>query len=135
MITREAEYKECKGCGSRKRITEEIYGCDWCGKTIDYNNPGERSYLEVTAFTHEKGNVHHHLCSWRCVWNILPTLKSDYFISFPHISYDEGGGISAREFFKVFYPNGKPKRSKKWLTQHKRGIIQKLQRRLAKHNS
>jgi len=106
MIIKEAKYKVCKGCKSRKQVSETKYGCDWCKSSVEYNKQ-ERSYLEITVFTNTGGNNHLHLCSWQCVHDILPTLESDYFINIPYLIYDEGGIRSAKEFFKIFYKKDK----------------------------
>jgi len=106
MLIKEAKYKTCK-CGSRKIMSEATYGCDWCKQLIDFNKD-DREYLEIKVFTQDHACKHLHLCSWRCVYDILPTIKSDYFIDVPFLTFDNNGKLSAQEFFKVFYGKGKP---------------------------
>ena len=102
MIVKEAKYKICSKCKSRKLIKDEEHGCDWCKKIINYNK--NESSLNITVFHEGNTTEHLHLCSWKCVYTILPTLKCNYFIDLPHLLFKGvKSGSSAAAFFKVFY--------------------------------
>jgi hypothetical protein len=107
MIIREAKFKKCKSCASTKRISDEVYGCDFCKKQIDYIND-QSSYLEVAVFTKNKGTTHLHLCSWQCVFDVLVATSTDYFVSLPHLMFDETGPRSAKAFYDAFYGHSNP---------------------------
>ncbi len=94
MIIKEREYDTCPDCGKRELIKDEVYGCDWC-KSEMHNT------LEVTVFQENGEAKRHQLCSWECVFEILPSLKSDYFISLPELIFDEEiVDQSAADFFR-----------------------------------
>lgn len=42
-------------------------------------------------------------CCWQCVIEMLPKLKTDYFISLPFLHFDEEStaGVRAQDFFKA----------------------------------
>lgn len=90
MIIKEREYKTCPECGSKELVEEAVFGCDNCEKPIDFNkSEKEREYLHITVFYHEKeGTDSLHLCSWKCVFQKLRTLKTDSFIDLPYLSFD-----------------------------------------------
>ena len=103
MLLKDESWKNCKSCKRRTTIIRQsIFGCDACKKVIDMNQKN-RSYLEFTVFNHSDTNVHHHLCSWRCAFKWLPTVKTDYFISLPYLTFDNSEYNSAltQEFFKL----------------------------------
>ena len=108
MIIREAKYKKCKSCKSTERISEEVYGCDFCKKQIDYNSPKDQAYLDVGIFHKNNATTHLHLCSWQCVFDILITTSTDYFVSLPHLLFDESGPRSAKAFYDAFYGHSNP---------------------------
>lgn len=102
MIIKECEYKECPTCKSRKLISDEEYGCDNCKKPI---NPTENdTYLKVTAYHHNDDCKRYHFCSWKCVFATLKTIKTDYFISLPYLSFDmENKEMGVDAFWKAVY--------------------------------
>lgn len=87
MIIKERVYQECKCCGSRKMVSDEEYGCDNCGKPIDMFN-GD-NHLGATVHWRDKDAEGLHFCSWRCTFSKLSTVNTDYFISWPLVSFDE----------------------------------------------
>lgn len=102
MKIKEATFHECPSCRSRKRLTEEEYGCDECKKPIDYDLDVKqhRQYLQVTVFHHEGQSEHLEFCSWRCALKGLKKVKSDYFVSLPYLIYDDDQkGIRAKDFW------------------------------------
>lgn len=88
MLIKEAEYKEVEVI-QRRQISPAVYGCDECECEIE-NYPNENNRLEVTVFfnDHEKDTENLHFCSWDCVLSHLPKIKTDYFVSLPHLIYD-----------------------------------------------
>ena len=102
MLLKNREWEKCKECGAHKKlISEDVYGCDYCKKVIDLNKKQE-DWLEITIFYHDEEEKHLQLCSWKCVLKILPTLKTDYFISLPYLSYDrKNSRVKPSEFFRL----------------------------------
>jgi hypothetical protein len=100
MLIREAEWKVCPTCKRKEHIIkEEAYGCDCCKKIIDLNNGDE--YLRVQVFQTGGETSTYYLCSWKCVFKFLKTVKSDYFISLPFLSFKERGkGMAVKDFWK-----------------------------------
>ncbi len=75
----------------RKQVSSDIYGCDNCKKEIkDFPNESQR--LELTIFGHDLNSANLHFCSWDCVLKYIPKIKSDYFVSLPHLYFDEPKG-------------------------------------------
>lgn len=87
MIIKEAKYRNVKTI-QRKRISDEIYGCDQCRKEIE-NFPNEDARLQLTVFKHDSESYSLHFCSWKCVLKYLPSIKTDYFATLPYIYYDQ----------------------------------------------
>jgi len=83
MIIKERKFRECPECGSKKLIKDEEYGCDTC------KSPIIDTYLSLTLFKHSDESKDYHFCSWECVLKKLKTLKTDYFITLPYLSFDE----------------------------------------------
>lgn len=82
MKLQDNEWTKCKCCGQRTTQTqEEKFGCDWCKKELG-------RVLEITMFGDEEDDPHLHLCSWKCVIAILPTLKPGRFLTLPYVSFD-----------------------------------------------
>ena len=89
MLLEDTKYEKCESCGAHKRVIQEaIYGCDNCKKVIDLNKKYD-DCLEIMIFHHNEETDRLQLCSWKCVFKILPKLKTDYFISLPYLSYDK----------------------------------------------
>ena len=105
MLIKKAKYKKCKCCKKDlERISQEVYGCDICGKEIDMNRP-ERDYLQFVLHHHEKEADWIHACSWKCaihkVRKIIKEKSSDYFISLPILSLESADpGCTAADFIK-----------------------------------
>lgn len=96
-VVKEAEFKKCGECGSRKRIGEEVRGCDVC-KT-EFGKDGV--LLQIDIFRSVKSGADHiDCCSWRCVFEALPTVDCDHFVSLPYLHYDDAPeGARASDFF------------------------------------
>lgn len=88
MIIKKAVYKKQKVVKS-VMVSNEVYGCDECRTAIN-QFPNEDSRLELTVFrTNDEKTEHKHFCSWKCVLKHLPKIKTDYFISFPFLYFDD----------------------------------------------
>ncbi|MDV3774049.1 hypothetical protein CMU14_13280 [Elizabethkingia anophelis] len=80
------------------KVSDEIYGCDCCGKEIEvFNNQYEK--LNVTAHRLDGDALDFEFCSWKCVIDYLPKIDNKWFISLPHVYRDdefstEGKGIN-----------------------------------------
>jgi hypothetical protein len=110
MIIKKAKYKKVKVI-QRRMISDAVHGCDCCKKEIN-NYPNEVSRLEVTVFQKDglSDTEHLHFCSWACVLKHLPIIKSNYFVSLPHLYYDEGKGQrTVTELLKLLNPKTKKK--------------------------
>lgn len=97
MIIKKAVYKN-KKIVRNIQISPEVYGCDNCKKemkehrhdmTVHYND-GEAKYYQF--------------CSWQCVAEFFPKIKTDYFVSLPFVHFDNKGnkGFGIKDFLKVF---------------------------------
>ena len=103
MKIKEAKYKSCKSCKRTiKMISDEIYGCDWCKKSITLNVEGKnhQDYLGVVVFEEWSTSEHYQFCSWKCVFKFIPTIKSGYFASLPHLNFEND--IVKGQHFKDF---------------------------------
>lgn len=100
MIIKEAEFKECKECGSRERLSDDKYGCDNCGKPTE----NVSNLLRLTVFNHNtvgnNENEHLEFCSWKCCLQKLKSVKTNYFVNLPYLHFDECEveGISVQDF-------------------------------------
>lgn len=101
MIVREREYKECPSCHRRELVRDEAYGCDACGMEIDLSAKRNNNYLDITVFRHdtESEPQHLHYCSWKCLFDALPKIRTDYFVSLPYISYDDKSKRTGKNAF------------------------------------
>lgn len=92
MKIEEAKFETCKECKTHlKRISDEVYGCDQCRKPIAMDVSGKRhnDYLDLTVhYLGGEGSVSHQFCSWACLFEFLPTIKTDYFVSLPFLQYE-----------------------------------------------
>ena len=94
---REHEKKTCRLCGYTdiKLVREESFGCDECKQPIDdlidlnHKNSEYCEYLELRIFDKNQSNNTKELqfCSWKCLFKKLRTIKCNYFISLPHLTY------------------------------------------------
>lgn len=67
------------------RVSEEVHGCDNCRRKMD----PEADDLRMTIFEKEGGESQQaHFCSWKCVLQYLPKIKSNYFASLPFLNFD-----------------------------------------------
>lgn len=102
MIVKKAKYRKVRRT-VREQVSPEVYGCDYCKKAINMGLSGKhRAHLALTVFFNGgKEAEHMHFCSWRCVLKHLPTIKTDYFISLPYLTFDgpEEKGLRAQDFF------------------------------------
>lgn len=97
------EWAKCNHCGNRtEQIQEEKFGCDWCKKELHHP-------LEINLFGEEEGSAPSvHLCSWRCVAAILPTLKCERFLNLPYVSFNDDWideGQSVEDFLAILKPS------------------------------
>lgn len=103
MIIRKQEWKKCGECGRGELIKDKSYGCDNCQKEIDLYE--DQNYLRSTMFFHRSEAVDMQFCSWVCLFEKLRTVKTDYFIDLPMLTFDgkKVNGCSASDFWKAAY--------------------------------
>src|SRR5688572_31045806 len=99
MKLQDNKWATCECCGQRtEQIQEEKFGCDYCHKEL--NHP-----LEISLFGEEEGSAPHvHLCSWKCVAAILPSLKPTRFLTLPYVVFDDRDvdeGQSVEDFLAI----------------------------------
>jgi hypothetical protein len=97
-IVKEAEFETCDHCGSRKRLSDEVRGCDECGRVF----PEDGAALNFTVFRNGEQRADQvDCCSWKCVFAALQKVRSDYFVSLPYFHYDAETpeGARAEDFF------------------------------------
>jgi hypothetical protein len=101
MLIKPAKFKKVKKVVT-ERVSDDIYGCDNCKKELDFNKP-DLEYLRLTVFYREdKSSESMEFCSWKCVLEKLPKIKTDYFIHLPFLLFDtKQKGISAKDFLKL----------------------------------
>lgn len=86
MIIKEAKFKT-KKITTQVRVSDEVYGCDNCRKEIkEYPNESDR--LDMVIFQKNNLSERVHFCSWNCLLEYLPKVKSNYFLSLPHVNFD-----------------------------------------------
>jgi hypothetical protein len=104
MKLKDEVWTNCECCGKRKdRISDEIYGCDSCGKVIDMNKKGIE-YLSSTVFTNssEMKTKEYVFCSWKCCLEKMSKVKTDYFINLPYLTFDNRSkGVMAKDFWNA----------------------------------
>jgi hypothetical protein len=101
MIIKPAKVKTCSKCGMKEFVSGEEYGCDACKKPIVFDQE-ERAYLDVTVFQQGDNVTHYQLCSWKCVFELLKTVSSNYFVSLPYLLFDaKNERLNANGFFKA----------------------------------
>src|SRR3990167_5642438 len=91
------EKTTCRLCNHTKSklILEESYGCDWCEKPIDdlieagHKNTKYSEYLSITVFSNHTESKSYEFCSWKCVFAKLRTIKCNYFVSLPYVTYEK----------------------------------------------
>ncbi|MFX0198384.1 MAG: hypothetical protein ACFFCW_19875 [Candidatus Hodarchaeota archaeon] len=94
MKLKETKWETCTQCGRNLKIVqEESYGCDWCKKPIDdlLNSANQKhaDYLELQVFHINHETEHYQFCCWACMFKKLKTIKTDYFISLPFLTFDQ----------------------------------------------
>lgn len=102
MIIQEATYSDVL-VSQRREIAPAIYGCDCCKQPLE-NYPNEAQRLELKVWPERNGNdcQYYHFCSWACVLQFIPTIKSNYFADLPFLYFDEGDGKrSAKELVSI----------------------------------
>jgi hypothetical protein len=102
MIIKERKYEPCPKCGSRKLISDDEYGCDYCKNQIDLSKP-DSDYLRLTVFKKKQEHPdEYHFCSWNCVFKKLKMLETDDFISLPFLLADtDNSKINIKAFWKA----------------------------------
>ena len=95
-ITSEEVYKKCPYCKNRKLIKKEVkdHYCDECGKKM-------KDYLEFTVYNLPKTGLktrtkRYECCTWRCVFEKLLKVRSNYFIDLPLLLCDDKTPINCR---------------------------------------
>ncbi|WP_395762359.1 hypothetical protein ACH34C_07065 [Elizabethkingia anophelis] len=85
------------------KVSDEIYGCDCCGKEIEvFNNQHEK--LEITSHSIDGDAIDFEFCSWKCVFEYLPKIKNKWFISLPFLYLDKEfktSGKGIKDFLKL----------------------------------
>ena len=112
MIVKDRVYQECKSCGSRKLVAEDVYGCDLCKKEMDMIS-GNR--LDVQIFHNgSEATEHKHFCSWQCVLEFIPAITTDYFVTLPYLQYDDDTpkGQRAKDFLALISRSTNAKQTK-----------------------
>lgn len=110
MIIKEAKYKNVM-MKQRKCVSETVYGCDECRTEIK-EYPNEESRLEMTVFRNNDAKTEHlHFCTWDCVLNHLPKVKSDYFVTLPMVYFDarKQSKRGSEQLIKLLTERGKKK--------------------------
>jgi hypothetical protein len=105
MLIKKAEYKKVVKEVVQK-ISDDIYGCDRCGREISLEEKLELSvfFLDKKLKKQDTGSDSdkYQFCSWDCVCKFLPTVKTDYFISLPYLTYDvQKEGLMAKDLIKI----------------------------------
>src|SRR5688572_20129629 len=98
MLIKEAKYKKVRKI-VKVMVSDEVYGCDCCRKPIDE----KKSYLRPSVFSHteQPDAVSYQLCSWKCFAKWIKSIQTDYFVSLPHLSFDEKTiGLRVTDFLK-----------------------------------
>jgi hypothetical protein len=99
-IIKEAEFATCGECGSRRRVADEVRGCDVCKKVFADEEP----YLSADIFRKDTNGAERlDCCSWICAFNGLRSIETDYFVSLPYLHYDEDTPVGQRaiDFFEA----------------------------------
>ena len=114
MIIKKAKYQNCPQCGNARRISNDEYGCDRCGKSLDYFN-SDTDFLIATAFSKNSDKKdYYHFCSWQCALEKLATLSRDYFVDLPYLHFDvKNKKAHAGNFWRTIEDWVKKKRRKK----------------------
>jgi len=112
MIVKKAEYRTVMR-EVRERISEDVYGCDNCKK--EFNSGGNLTlrvfFSDESLKQIDDSNTidQYDLCSWKCVSEILPSIKTDLFVSLPNLHYDLSNdelkmneGASVKDFIELF---------------------------------
>jgi len=74
-------------------MIHEENSCDSCAEQLPHEP------LELTVWENRESKpISYHFCSWRCVFDYLPTISSDYFVSLPYLHYDRDGYDGAEAF-------------------------------------
>lgn len=98
-VVKEAVFETCDHCKSRKRVAEEVRGCDVCKSVFGKDGAS----LNFSVFKHDQSYADQvDCCSWKCVFQALQTVESDYFVSLPYLHYDANDtpeGARAEDFF------------------------------------
>ena len=85
MKLQENQWAHCSACNHQtEKIQEEKFGCDWCRTELTAKYP-----LEITVFySGDKEAEEIHLCSWKCVAAVLPTIQTERFLTLPYVNFD-----------------------------------------------
>jgi hypothetical protein len=87
MIIKESKYKNVM-VKQRICVSDTVYGCDECKSELK-DHPNEPNRLEITVFHKDSSSTDHlHLCSWACVINHIPKIKTNYFFTLPFVSFE-----------------------------------------------
>jgi hypothetical protein len=104
MQIQPAVIETCACCGARKRISDEVYGCDECRAPMDMNT---RQSLDVTVHRHGGEAEHLRFCSWACCMAGLRKVRTDYFVSLPLLLYDDKTpGLRVEDFVAELRAHG-----------------------------
>ena len=110
MKLKERVYFTCPTCHAHTTLKqEESFGCDSCEKPIDdLLQSGNREYsdsLELTIFHYNNESTQLQFCSWRCCFAKLKTIKTEYFVSLPYLTFEKTTkGQTVKDFFACLKP-------------------------------
>lgn len=85
-IIKRAEFTTCGSCNARHRVSDEVFGCDYCGQELAVE-PLQFVIFSAGANSTETKDVH--CCSWRCVFKELRRVQVNYFVSLPYLVFDK----------------------------------------------
>ena len=79
-------------------VSHAVCGCDCCRKQIS-----EENKLGITVFYNNEELIKNNtgrdtdsfeFCSWTCIFEYLPKIETDYFMTFPHVIFQKDGNNS-----------------------------------------
>jgi DNA-directed RNA polymerase subunit RPC12/RpoP len=96
MIIKERVWETCPTCGYKHLTSDDEYGCDECGKPIDF----QTSLLDMSVY-HSGGAIEsYNFCSWVCFFKKLAEVETDDFIGLPSLRFDEDAlGLRVSDFW------------------------------------
>lgn len=94
----------CNKCNHvTQRHEYELY-CDNCDEKLSHHTNDEHGFLSINIFSQDPDELSEDMefCSWKCCLERLKTIDCNYFITLPHLLYDEQKkGFRAKDFLKL----------------------------------